>query len=158
MSYTELYGITKKGNFKLVMEIQNAHLGAMWIWNVLFDKYLKSEKSFSESFQKIWDLIKSPALTKDEKVVLCSTFDFFVLKHEDIDIFINSLGKFIESFKDGEGKLNPNLSKQIEEIENLKKYNKYTGYIYNQTSVNRFDYKTKYLDENYFSVKDVLNV
>lgn len=70
MSYTELYGVTKKGNFKLVNEFENASLGGLWIWKMLFDKYLKKEEYFNESFKKIWDLIKSPELKEYEKIVL----------------------------------------------------------------------------------------
>lgn len=156
MSYTELYGVTKKGNFKLVNEFENASLGGLWIWKMLFDKYLKKEEYFNESFKKIWDLIKSPELKEYEKIVLCSTFDYFVLKPEDIDEFVAALEIFINEFKDSEGLLNPNLSKQIQEIKKLKKYSKYIGYVYNQSSVGSIDDKNKYLENVYFSFKTAL--
>lgn len=157
MSYTELYGVTKNGNFKLVNKFENASLGGLWIWKMLFDKYLKEEKYFNESFKKIWDLIKSPKLKEYEKIVLCSTLDYFVLKPKDIDEFVTALELFINEFKDSEGILNPNLSKQIQEIKKLKRYSKYIGYVYNQSSVSSIDDKNKYLDNVYFSFKSALN-
>ena len=57
----------------------------------LFFPCQKEEKYFNESFKKIWDLIKSPKLKEYEKIVLCSTLDYFVLKPEDID-YINAHG------------------------------------------------------------------
>lgn len=159
MSYTEIYAVTKKGNPIFIGEAKNAHLGAMWIWSLLFDKYIKNneKKYFNNHWQEIWDLVKNKKLSTYEKVVLISTFDKFILLKEELDLFLKCLNLFNKlSLINNE--LNPNLIEQEKILLNNKKYNKYIGFIWNQTSVNG-DRKQAYNiegEKNYYSIQDYL--
>lgn len=161
MSYTEIYAVTKKGNPIFIGEAKNSHLGAMWIWVKLFDKYIKNneKKYFNNHWQEIWDLVKNNKLSIYEKIVLVSTFDQFILLKEELDLFLKCLNKFNKSYLiNDEDVLNPNLIEQEIILLNNKKFNKYIGFIWNQTSVNS-DKKQAYNfegEKNYYSIQDYL--
>lgn len=161
MSYTEIYAVSKKGNPIFIGEAKNAHLGAMWIWVNLFDKYIKNneKKYFNNHWQETWDLVKNNKLSIYEKIVLVSTFDQFILLKEELDLFLKCLNKFNKSYLiNDEEVLNPNLIEQEIILLNNKKFNKYIGFIWNQTSVNG-DKKQAYKiegEKNYYSIQDYL--
>lgn len=161
MSFTEIYAVTKKGNPIFIGEAKNSNLGAMWIWVNLFNKYIKNndKKYFNNHFNEIWNLIQNKNLFIYEKIVLVSTFDQFILLKEELDLFLKCLNRFNKSsLINSEDILNPNLVEQEIILLNHKKYNKYIGFIWNQTCVNG-DKKQAYNiegDKNYYSIQNYL--
>lgn len=142
MSCTELYGLTKNAVIS-IGDVHNAWRGAMAVWNYLEKKYLPpfrpswyipnlgfkpSRTSDQNAIKEIWDLSKSPKLTKSEKIVLCSTFDNVLAKVESID-------KVLSAFREFEGETN--LKEQADIIEQaIKKNSEIVAIGWNQTSVN----------------------
>lgn len=123
MSSTEIYAFDKEGNSYLYDEVHNANLGHMAIWRILEKKYLPSllnpawlqlystndycSRLFptmcndkTDYTQEIWDLAeKDSQLTKDERIVLLTTFDKCVVKRE-------SLPDVIRAYESFEGRTN----------------------------------------------------
>jgi hypothetical protein len=147
MSYTELYGLTKNSVLS-IGETRNSWRGAIAIWCILEKKYLpkfipewavalgKQNEDHSRAsvmsddgpIKEIWGLSKSPKLTKDEKIVLGSTFDNVLAKVESID-------KLLFAFRNFKGETS--LKEQADIIEKAIKNNPEIVAIgWNQTSVN----------------------
>jgi hypothetical protein len=147
VSCTELYGLTKNSVLS-IGETKNAFRGAMAIWCILEKKYLpkfipewavalgKQNEDHSRisvmtgdgPIKEIWGLSNSSKLTKDEKIVLMSTFDNALAKVESID-------KLLSAFRNFEGETS--LKEQADIIEKAIKDNLDIVAIgWNQTSVN----------------------
>lgn len=150
---TELFGLTKNSVIS-IGDVSNAWRGAMAIWSFLEEKYLPpyrpswympglgfepSRCADSKSMQEIWDLSKSPKLTKAEKIVLCSTFDNVLAK-------VSSINKVLAAFREFEGETS--LKEQANLIEAAIKENPDLIAIgWNQTSVNGDTWASDNYDE-----------
>jgi len=82
----------KDGKVKYSTEFQNAHLGAMRVWNHLDKKYLPPFEKYGmpmsrmidqNEIQKWWDLQHDERLTDSERICLLSTFDNVIIFRED---------------------------------------------------------------------------
>jgi hypothetical protein len=154
MSYTEIYGFDKKGNAYFQGEVKNACRGAMAVWRILEEKYLPAYRPFfvpvhvpdsmieqflgykpircSEVFddnamKSIWQLVNDNRLKDYEKIVLASTFDYVIIKKEN-------LPKLISAFRKFEG--NTSLKEQADIIEEMMNDENCIAVGFNQTSVN----------------------
>ncbi len=152
MSYTEIYAITKKHNLIKIGEIKNSLLGCKWIWNKLLNKYFPNKVASLENYQLLWHLANSESNTLNlfEKVVLKSTFDYYICDNQQalalshyLDEFNLFYSKFDENLKLS---LNPNLKEQSEILLKKSKYNKYIRFVFNQTSINECLWKNVNLE------------
>jgi len=145
MSCTEIFGIDKNGDLSEIDETGNAFRGAMAIWTIMEERYLPSlEKpywmteereyysrlsSFGDDnmMQEIWDIPKSDKVSRIDKIVMCTTFDYCIVKRENFD-------ELLEAFDSFEG--NTSLKEQAEIIREILDDENIVGVAWNQTSVN----------------------
>lgn len=134
MSYTEIYGVPPKGEIELIGEVHNAHRGAMFIWNRLWESHLSHVGSFAylshrdpEEMGLLWDLWRTD-IPEHHKVCLISTFDWCMVKRENLDRLKQAFALFDSEFN------NSNLPGQIKVLTGLP--SKYIAVCWNQTSVN----------------------
>lgn len=149
MSYTEIYAFEKDGNACFYSEVRNAWRGAMAIWRTLEEKYLLSlpfpsgwslvnrDRNYysrttatitdADAMKEIWDLAKDERLSENERIVLKTTFDYVVVKKED-------LPKVIDAFNDFEGETS--LKEQAEILVKMFNDDDVIAVGWNQTSVN----------------------
>ena len=144
MSYTEIYGFDKKGIAYEAGEIQNSWRGGMAVWLILEEKYLPQYKPVHESpircfkpsrcttfdnnvMKEIWDLVNNEKVTRTDRIVLATTFDFCVIRKSE-------LLEVIKAFNDFEGKTS--LKEQAAVLDRLYKDDNCIAVGWNQTSVN----------------------
>lgn len=135
MSYTEIIKFNKNGEANSSGRIKNASRGAWIIWNILSNKYLGHDFNLldSKSQQDTWNLFRDDRLSNIEKIVLGSTYDFVLIKKEDIRTVINAYKEF--------SKLNSNLdfnlslNEQNEVLEMLEKDEDCIAIGFHQNSV-----------------------
>lgn len=160
MSCTEIYGI-KKNTVECIGETRNSWRGAMAIWMFLEKKYLpkyvpdwaralgEKDQEYSRTtvmgqgngpIKEIWDLFKSPKVTKSERIVLGSTFDNVLAKVESID-------KVLQAFREFGG--DTTLKEQADIIEQaLKEDPEIVAIGWNQTSVSGNTWAHEKFDED----------
>jgi hypothetical protein len=127
MSCTEIYGLTKN-SVKCIGETRNSWRGAMAVWRLLEKKYLpkfipewarrtaRPDDEYSRTscigsnkeIEEIWGLLKSPRLTKTERIVLGSTFDNVLAR-------VDRIAEVLSAFREFEGETS--LKEQADIIE-----------------------------------------
>lgn len=144
MSYVEIVGFDKDGDAFSLGRVKNAYRGAMSIWKELERRYLKPigeplcingelvplsrTNSFSgEGLQELWDLYKLDEVSLDEKITHLSTFDYVLVRRENIS-------RLLMAFKNFSSDKN-NLEEQISIIKKGLETD-ITAIGWNQTSVN----------------------
>jgi hypothetical protein len=155
MSCTEIFGL-KKNTVECIGETRNSWRGAMAIWIFLEKKYLSkyvpdwalAGESYSRTtvmgsgngpIKEIWDLFKSPKVTKSDRIVLGSTFDNVLVKVKSVD-------KVLQAFREFEGETT--LKEQADIIEQaIKKDPEIVAIGWNQTSVNGDTWASDSFDE-----------
>ena len=112
MSYIEIFKFDENGDSESYGEVSNAWLGSMRVWNILGEKYCGHGASLFDmgQMEAIWNLVDDKSVTYDEKIVLFTTFDKYLVKKEDIP-------KVIDAFRKFEG--NTNLNEQADVLESL---------------------------------------
>ena len=140
MSYTVIYRIDKTGDVTSQSDIKNAWRGAMAIWTIIENKYLPPyfhpslRKIISrtiigcmepELYREIWDLSKGDTISDLDKIVLCSTYDRWIVLKENFNAVIDAFNSF-----EGE----TSLKEQAEVIKSLIDDNDCIGIAWNQTS------------------------
>lgn len=136
MSSTELLIFYKK-KWCLFEEYHNSYKGAFLLWEELWNKFF-SDESFpylpsDERLEKLWRLDQDPRLSRDLKILLCSTFDHFLIKRENIPRFIEAIKNAIKN-----DELNDfgHFSSYARDLENfLKKKEKFKAIGWIQTTV-----------------------
>ena len=112
MSHIEIFKFDENGDSESYGEVSNAWLGSMRVWNILGEKYCGHGASLFDmgQMEAIWNLVDDKSVTYDEKIVLFTTFDKYLVKKEDIP-------KVIDAFRKFEG--NTNLNEQADVLESL---------------------------------------
>ena len=135
MSYTEIYSVSD-GEIAppIKAEVQNAHRGAMYVWNQIARDYfgLENFPLFDKHQQgMIWNAYKTHALSYAERIVLISTLDYAAVRKGDVK-------NLIKAFRDY-GSSNPHSS-YCEQAGVIKGISESMGddqfIVWNQTSVN----------------------
>lgn len=153
MSATEIYGFDQDGEAHQVGEVKNAWRGAMAIWAELEQRYLPEyvpewaeglsddfikrfyKGGFSrlsdvlnrEAMKEIWVLFEKDEVSLVDKIVLGTTFDYVVVKREDMPCLV-------EAFRTFGG--NTSLMEQADIIQNMYESGEWIAAAWNQTSVN----------------------
>jgi len=145
MSYTELYTVTKLGNCIPFADYKNAWLGAMLVWNNLYKRYCgeyiqkKAERIgelfenpyLQDDFREIWKLFHNKTVKPSHRIVLCSTFDRFILERERFKDFHGAVGEYAQDFENC-----GTYPVMAERILKLSKRASIIGVCWNHTSVN----------------------
>jgi len=128
MSYTEIYKVNKDGDCEIAGEARNAFKGAMFIWNEFSKEYLG--KDFEMFFsQKTWGLQSDPRLSRNERIIMKTTFDNSMVRKANIPILIEAFAEFIVTHP------SDNIKTQIEIFKKLLDED-ILAICWNQTSVN----------------------
>lgn len=157
MSYTEIYSFNKKGNAEFLGETKNSWRGAMAIWEILEKKYLEplpkpnwmtieryneggySRTSLSDNgLAPIWALYDSDKIDKIYKIVLGTTFDYYIVMKENIN-------EVIEAFENFKGETS--LKEQAIIISEILDDPDVIAIGWNQTSVNGDNWTNYNYDE-----------
>ena len=140
MSYTEIYKIDKTGDVTCHEDIKNSWRGAMAIWGTLENRYLppyfypllkKIVPRFAvyepdnNPMREVWDLSKSDIISDADKIVLCTTFNKWIVLKDDFKTVIDAFNSF-----EGE----TSLKEQAEVIRSLINDEDCIGVAWNQTS------------------------
>lgn len=135
MSYTEIYLVPEKGEVVMYDEVHNSWRGAMYVWTTLRDKYIpeteeEKQRGYRDSEMKpVWTLHKRDDILPVEKTVLMSTFDFVMVKKENIPAVIDSFEFFAKLHPDG------SMLEQVEILKKLIDEEDCFAVCWNQTSV-----------------------
>ena len=98
MSYIEIIKFKEDKTHELAGKVQNASRHHQVIWNYFAKKYLGLEyfnvHSDGVEQQKLWELFEDERLTMNERIILGSTYDYVLLKKEDISLVIDAFKSF----------------------------------------------------------------
>lgn len=153
MSETQLFGVTKKSNLILIGECKNSFYGARCIWQTMYEKYIPDKKYLDmDELNKVWEL-QNKNIDYCDKVILISTFDRFFLLKDELPEYLEMLKQFIVN---NSLQQNENLNKQNSILKKVLSFNKYIGYVWNQTSINECIWQNYnfLISKNHFSIKD----
>lgn len=128
MSCTEIIKFDKKGESSLAGEVKNAIRRSFAVWNYLSHKYLGRQFSIfgkTSEQEEVWSLFEDDRLSEDEKIILGTTFDYVLIKKEDIPRVIEAfstldekeVGRVVKEWR--ENPIGISLPKQIEILKNL---------------------------------------
>lgn len=109
MSYCEIISF-KDGVPGESVEYRNSHGGAAFVWNALFDTYLKDPAIEYDSWmmramdsdRSLWDLAKREDLPMYERAVHAATFDRAIVRAEHFKQFALDLRAFVERHRNEE--------------------------------------------------------
>lgn len=134
MSYTKLFLIPKKGQIESIGEFKNAWLGAIKIWNDLWDEHLREFGEFSMfnrgSIVKLWNLWTIEMYPDCERIVLLSTLDKCICKIENFQKLISAFNDYDKKFPGS------HVNAQAQALNKYKSEKGYVGCCWTQTSVN----------------------
>jgi hypothetical protein len=159
MSYTEIYKFNENGDAEFFENVPNAWRGAMQVWRSIEKKYLPPLPQPSwmddENYEKrgyyryqvspdkdqhplkpVWDLFKDERLTREERIVLGTTFDNIIVMKHNIPEVINAFEKFDDIVKDEtstEG--DTSLKEQAAILKNALADNNLIAVAWNQMSI-----------------------
>ena len=108
MAQTEIYIYTKRRKSAiLVGEAPCDSRGALYLWNSLSKKYLGCEFDLLDvnNAKEVWALYKDKRLTRNERIVLASTFDNNSCKPSNIKELVNALREVNHSLLNSTGNL-----------------------------------------------------
>ncbi len=127
MSCTTIFGFDKNGDSFEISDIKNAWRGAFAIWEYLGNKFIKNFKMFdTKSMKKVWKLKVEDGLSKDELIVLYSTFDNVLIKRENIKRLLKAMRNF---------DYETSLKEQADDIEHYINNNETLAIGFHQNSV-----------------------
>ncbi len=133
MSCSTLLIINKKRKLESVAEYKNAYGSAPLIWSYLTKKYLKSDSYFAVT-DKLWKLIDDHRLSRDEKLCLIFTFDYFTASKKHIDVFAGALENIGTKAKEEFPSFANHLSAIAGDLRKLNKLD-FSRFCFNCTSV-----------------------
>lgn len=102
MSYCELKIIDKKGDVIGYKEYRNAHGGCAFIWDGIYDRYLKDPNKQYDSWlsnsDKLWPLYKDKNIEEWIRIVLASTYDTAMIKRKNLIAMADYYARFVCNF------------------------------------------------------------
>lgn len=105
MSYMALYMINKDGDAICYEEYANSHGYDPYIWTALCHKHNIGTWFVDENANKLEQLAANPKVPWFERTVLETTFDYAIIRKEDIPKVVSALEKFEEAYHN-EGHVN----------------------------------------------------
>ena len=105
MSYCALVCF-EDGKPGVITEFKNSCGGAAFIWDVLYDKYLKDPNKKPDCWlldpDSLWPLAKRADLPLFERVVLASTYDRALVRDDHFAEFSGHLREFVKTYPAGD--------------------------------------------------------
>lgn len=169
MSCTEIIKFDTEGRMSKVAEVPNASRGAWFVWDYFTVKYLNRHFGVGNDSEYTWRLFVDERLTRVEKIVLGSTYDYAKIRKAELKELIAAYETFIsdsdvkhyiaERIKsaDGNSAYTVNnycsLREQIEVLRELAEDNTCTAVGFNQNSVSivwnyyDFEFEKDFLEE-----------
>jgi hypothetical protein len=114
MSYCKLITFKNgKQDDGLGLECKNAWGGAAYIWDSLWERYARDPRKMYDSWlmaagrpgpegKRLWDLWKRQDLPMCMRAVHLATFDYAIVKRENLQRFAADLREFVKAFPVGE--------------------------------------------------------
>lgn len=139
MSYVTIHKVPEKGEITDYAEIKNAWLGAMYIWESMYLRYISlgvydmaqvQINMMNRDMQKVWDLAKDEQIPLAFRIVLITTFDKCMVRRSDLPRVISAFSDFLMAFS-GEN----NLVGQMNVLRELSKDETCYAVCWTQTSV-----------------------
>jgi hypothetical protein len=132
MSYTVLYKVPKKGELIVAAEFENSWQGAMHIWVSLAETYLGWDAGMvlTKDLEPLWALARDLKVPLSYRITLVTTFDWVMIKQEDIPRVVTAFREFSNRFGPG------SLLEQADALEELAKDGMCYAVCWNQTTVN----------------------
>lgn len=142
MSYTELKIAMVDGPVITYQEYGNAWGGFAYIWENIWDKYLKKKEDeiwfTSENSKRLWGAVGNKAIKPWIRMLLATTFDNVIIEFDKLPVISKYYKDFYEQF--------PPVNKQVCHLPEwskdcLKIYEKYkdkncAGICFHATSIN----------------------
>jgi len=95
MSYCELFAFKSEEMFS-VNKYKNSYGFLAFVWSKLWEKYI-GQGNWIFAPDKLWDLQNDARLSRVEKIVLFSTFDYAMVKSKDFKKYADLLDEFLLS-------------------------------------------------------------
>ncbi|GAX66745.1 TPA: hypothetical protein KRE72_003382 [Clostridioides difficile] len=129
MSCIQIIGFKRNGIAECYDTVENPFLGALSVWRILSKKYMRREINFlnDNDVDELFNLYKDKRLSREDRIVLGSTFDEALIKKEN-------LKEVIEIYRNFKGKTN--LREQADILKRILDNDEYIAVGFNQTSVN----------------------
>jgi hypothetical protein len=97
MSYCEIIAF-RDGIPAESKEFGNAHGGAAFVWDALYQRYLANPFDpfghYLKDAQKLWNLVRDPRLSLAERIVHASTFDRAIVRSDSFSEYARALREF----------------------------------------------------------------
>ena len=98
MSYVEIIKFKEDKTHEIAGKVQNTSRHHQVVWDYFARKYLGWEyfdvHSDCVEQQKLWGLFEDERLTMNERIILGSTYDYVLVKQEDIPLVIDAFKSF----------------------------------------------------------------
>lgn len=139
MSYVTIHKMPESGAIEEYVEIHNSWLGAMYIWESMYLRYISLGvydmaqvhiNMMNRDMQKVWDLAKNEQIPLAFRIVLITTFDKVIVRRSDLPRVISAFSDFLMAFN-GDN----NLVEQMNALRELSKDETCYAVCWTQTSV-----------------------
>ena len=139
MSSTELYKILMNGDVVFHARFGNSNRGSSLVWGNMGERYLgdghylshcgfcRDPKYNEETF---WNLIGQKKIPVEERIVLASTYDFVIVKKENLPRLIEAMRYYGTAYRDP-----GHIPQQADALRELLSED-ILGVCWNQTSIN----------------------
>ncbi len=102
MSYTELKVAELNGFVETYQEYRDAWGGLAYIWNSIWNKYLKKGDLdtwlIEKNHKRLWDAVKDEKIPGWIRLIHASTFDYIIVEYNKLPIISRYYKKFVETF------------------------------------------------------------
>ena len=98
--------VFEDGIGSLEKQYSNSWGGAAYIWNCLYDRYLKRPDrpydswlmAFKENDNRLWNMIEEEKYPIFIRAVLASTFDYAIIRNKNFKTYAKHLEEFVKDF------------------------------------------------------------
>ena len=148
MSKTTLMKVTKDGTVEQFKEYRNAFGFGPFIWTALCDCYLNgmSWVTAGPDLQRLWDLANDDRLANAEKIALVATFDYAMVKREDIGLVSHAFFWFVKEHQPQN--VVCSLMDQVRDLTTLAQDEDCAGAAWWGTSVSQDPWAVRYLEDD----------
>lgn len=106
MSYVTIHKVPEVGAIESYAEAENAWLGAMYIWESMYLRYVSKgvydldqvRMNMHRNMQSVWDLAKDEQIPLEFRIVLTTTFDKVMVRRADLPRVIGAFSSFRLAF------------------------------------------------------------
>lgn len=112
MAWLTIYKITTDGTLEQFAFVSDPRFGAPFVWHRLYWRYLADKKATQppslteELLKSVFALADDERLSLDERIVLKTTFDYAMVKRENIGRLIEAMNKFMAGYNGDAGGCN----------------------------------------------------